>query len=171
MKKALTTLFQMMNKSSKNADKDDLLKLPPISETDLTAEHIGDLLDKGYPIWTWANVARKCNAYALENIRTTIDVLTMFRKELDLIVRYDALFTKNKDILLKISQIRNCSSEEIKSLIETDICHAYKVYFDPEKLTENLNHCAHDLDYEYIKSELQNHHIFYVTEDHFLKNK
>ncbi len=110
---------------------------------------------------------KKYNASALENfVGNATDTFAMYRVEGKYLVKYIAI-VKDKKFVLKLSEVRKMCPSAVMDLYNVNLKDAYKVFYDAEGLSENLDAFVHDVTEEMIDKELQTRQVMYVSDDHF----
>lgn len=163
----LKTLFK--NKKSVPKERKPI-NLPELPADKMNVADISKIINEGVPIWTWTSILDKCNVTAMFNMANgCLDGFACFRKEDDLIYKYIGVLDSDKTLILKMSEICKCSNSNIMELINTEFTDAYKVYYDDEGITDNVQFFRVNLVYEDIKDYLENHRVMSVTDEHFVR--
>ena len=74
-------------------------------------------------------------------------------------------------LVLKLNEVQRMSNSNVMELFNSDLKDAYRVYYDDEGITENLQSFVHDVTDEMIEAELQTKRVMVVTDDHFKKRE
>lgn len=150
------------------------LKLPEISEEDLTVQKVAELIKNGTPIWLWYNLTAynsdtlPINALATLR-RNYLDgfIVYVLDPEDNLIKKY--LFDNFKDgeIYLIPVEIMDNKYSNIIDIFNREITDAYRVYYDNEGMTDNCIVYQHDISSEEAKKYLRTNQVMHITEDRF----
>lgn len=157
----------------KNPQKEDRhpLNIPEIKQSDFNPMNIKNILDQGTPIWAWYTLEKDQSLNTLATLTNGyLDGFRMIRKEFDLLMVYRAEFYSG-EMFLKLEDVYEFRPSNVQEIYTIILCTCYKVYYDPEYLTSEIQSFVHDLTLEYLHKELDKNYVYHVTDDHFLKKE
>ncbi len=153
------------------------INLPAIE--DKSPDKIIGMLRDDIPIWAWFDAMQATNEDGSWNIdalcaleKGHFDGFYMYRKEGDLLCKYDAYFFNNDDkFYLKLQEVREFKNSNVLELCNTDFKNARELFYDVEGLTDEQQCYIHDLTQEEMKEYLSHNIVLYVSEEHFKKEE
>ena len=169
--KVFKLLFSKKKRTPSLDEERHPLPLPEIPEDKFNAVGIAELLRGGSVLWAWYDLLKKYNWNAALNfVGNCTDTFAVYRVEGNFLVKYIAMVAEDQ-FFLKLSEVQRMSNSNVMELFNSDLKDAYRVYFDDEGLTENLQYFIHDLTDEMVEAELQFKRVMVVTDDHFKKRE
>lgn len=142
------------------------IKLPVISEADVTTARIENLLRTHTPIYAWYT---QPNIASFESFTgRNIDGLFMFRQELDFLCTYLAYFIDGV-LVFKLYEVAMMTTESVETLIKERLDTATTVLYDDSGITEYQQSFCHDITDDMIREALKSRRSWIIEEKHFLK--
>ena len=157
-----------MNKNKRPAEHRPL-NLPEIPEDKFNPVEIAKMLKSGVVIWAWYNMVDHFSFTGFYNLTGgMIDSFALFRTEEDFLVKY--IIDRQDDVFYaKIHEITYFRNSNVMELFNSELRDAYRVYYDDQGYSEQLNSYAHNITDAMVKKELTNSRVMYVTDDHFIR--
>lgn len=151
---------------------EDPINLPSISEDFFNPIGIKEILNQDISIWAGFNALKSQDTMTLESISDGYFIgYKMLRKENEFLFQYRSVITPNGKIILKLECVYQFTNSNIQEIFSNILCYAEKSYIDSENLTSEIEFFLHDLTIDFLKNELENNYVFFVSDDHFVKKQ
>lgn len=168
----------MIHFLKKKAEKKDynILPFPIIEPKNVRLDVIAQNLHSGNAIWTWYSIPHRPTTAGpllhFEELRGLergfMDALSIYRIEDQFLCRYDAdINPETKEPVLRLEMIWPNKNSVLAGIIDTYLKPAYRVYYDPDHLTNEMKYYAHDVYSEDVSLYLQTHDYMHIGKEHF----